>query len=559
MPLLPNSVMSQYLTIHIFWYTVQDKSVNSVKSVKSVNSVKSVMARQVQPKCYIMTLLYCDMGMSAGKVILVDPPAAKQTGCSSSRSSSSSSSSSGSSGNSISRNSSSSNSSGSIKGSRWSSSSSSSSNSNSSGSIKGSRYSNSSRCSRCSTGTRCFICKNSSRLSSCSICSKCSSCSCSNNSICSSRCSTESKAASTRTSKNNFIGSESYYIKQKDSIFASTGARKRKVDDDQEGARKRQRTSTPDCPRLTPIVIGIKRKASEEDNTPCKRQRQEDSPSSPTTSSTTTKEETERLEFEAKYKELSPLGEGGYGFVYSGLRKADNVPVAIKHISKDNVKYEGVSVKGKMLPCEVAVMMRITKRVVGKSASISLLDFYDLDQELILVLERPDPSVDLFNYMKDRGGGLQEEEAKDIMRQLVKAAQELHLIKVFHRDIKLENILLETGTEVPRVRLIDFGVSCVTRKNSCYDIFHGASQHCPPEWYKTSMYRAGPTTVWQLGVALFEMLHGGAFDTLRFINNLMNIKELSQGCQDILHLCLNEDPHQRPSLEQLLLHPWLQQ
>lgn len=70
---------------------------------------------------------------------------------------------------------------------------------------------------------------------------------------------------------------------------------------------------------------------------------------------------------------------------------------------------------GKVLSIEVAIMLKLAAKTsgsVGTSAPVSLLDWYDLDQELILVLERPVPSKDLFQYNTDKGGSLQEEEAK---------------------------------------------------------------------------------------------------------------------------------------------------
>lgn len=70
---------------------------------------------------------------------------------------------------------------------------------------------------------------------------------------------------------------------------------------------------------------------------------------------------------------------------------------------------------GQELSMEVAIMLKLaaeTQGSVGTSAPIALLDWYDLDQELILVLERPVPSNDLFNYTKVKGGTLQEDEAK---------------------------------------------------------------------------------------------------------------------------------------------------
>lgn len=49
---------------------------------------------------------------------------------------------------------------------------------------------------------------------------------------------------------------------------------------------------------------------------------------------------------------------------------------------------------------------------VGNSAPVSLLDWYDLNQKLILVQERPVPCEDLFGYIRHKGGCLDEEEAK---------------------------------------------------------------------------------------------------------------------------------------------------
>lgn len=60
-----------------------------------------------------------------------------------------------------------------------------------------------------------------------------------------------------------------------------------------------------------------------------------------------------------------------------------------------------------------------------------------------------------------------------ILKQLVDAAKDLEERHVFHRDIKVENILIETGSDVPRVRLIDFGLGCFVKKGSLYRVFYG--------------------------------------------------------------------------------------
>lgn len=63
-------------------------------------------------------------------------------------------------------------------------------------------------------------------------------------------------------------------------------------------------------------------------------------------------------------------------------------------------------------PREVALMHALASPgSVGTSAAVSLVDWLKLDDELILVMERPDPCIDLCNYCLERGGNLKEDEA----------------------------------------------------------------------------------------------------------------------------------------------------
>ena len=70
---------------------------------------------------------------------------------------------------------------------------------------------------------------------------------------------------------------------------------------------------------------------------------------------------------------------------------------------------------GNTVSVEVAAMLKLAANTSGSAASsapVSLLDWYDLEHELILVLERPVPCVDLATYICSKGGSLKEEEAK---------------------------------------------------------------------------------------------------------------------------------------------------
>ncbi|KAF3835570.1 hypothetical protein F7725_028128 [Dissostichus mawsoni] len=106
-------------------------------------------------------------------------------------------------------------------------------------------------------------------------------------------------------------------------------------------------------------------------------------------------------DFHAKYQEEDLLGTGGYGSVYAGYRKEDNLP-----------ELEG---KILMVPMEVVLLLKLRPAAGESSAAITLLDWYNLDLELILVLERPVPCMDMIDYLNSRQSSPKEREAKLVM------------------------------------------------------------------------------------------------------------------------------------------------
>ncbi|XP_015228085.1 PREDICTED: serine/threonine-protein kinase pim-3-like, partial [Cyprinodon variegatus] len=238
----------------------------------------------------------------------------------------------------------------------------------------------------------------------------------------------------------------------------------------------------------------------------------------------------------------------------------DKLPVAIKHIKKSIEILKHVDENGKQMPSEVAIMLKLrdkTTSSVGQSAIVSLLDWYDLNKELILVLERPMPAEDLFDYIRKHKGHITMKNAKIIIKQLLKAVIHLQEANIFHRDIKAENILIETGSKVPKIYLIDFGVSCFDDLKN-YKHFHGTWVHVPPEFDRQGFHSSGPTNVWQVGLVLYYILHKKQFFTRGFLSKRLKINtRLSEKCKDFLTKCLTVDPEKRPTLEELLHHRWL--
>uniref|UniRef100_A0A674NG37 Serine/threonine-protein kinase n=1 Tax=Takifugu rubripes TaxID=31033 RepID=A0A674NG37_TAKRU len=241
---------------------------------------------------------------------------------------------------------------------------------------------------------------------------------------------------------------------------------------------------------------------------------------------------------------ISQLGEGGFGTVFSGYRRHDLFPVAIKHIAKDLV------INGELhcAPLEMVLMVMTAGDPVRENAVISPLAWTDLDDEVLLIMERPEKCMNLFEY---DNGQIDEGLAKEFMRQLVEAAIQIHKAGVFHRDLKLENILIQFSDA-------RYAGTAELMLTSDLELFSGhfnskpfsflTGTHCfrPPEFNHRGTYEAGPTTVWQLGMQHCE----------NFLTQTIKRLKVSEDCKKFLKSCLLVNPDQRITQEQMLCHPW---
>ncbi|XP_073705509.1 serine/threonine-protein kinase pim-2-like [Garra rufa] len=247
------------------------------------------------------------------------------------------------------------------------------------------------------------------------------------------------------------------------------------------------------------------------------------------------------------------LGQGGFGAVYEGRRLTDGLEVAVKFVKKtEDTQYINFP---EPLPMEVALLI-LANEGPRVPQIIQLLDWKDLGEYYIMILERPIPCQDLFDFVQHHGGRINEDLARVVMRQVTQAAYMSCQRGVLHRDIKQENLLINKDTL--EVKLIDFGCGDLLQSTP-YTTFMGTRMYIPPEFKSEGRYHGEPATVYSLGVLLFSLVCGTFPDSddLIMINvNRWFIAGLSLDCCQLICSCLQSDPADRLDLGKILHHEW---
>ena len=120
-------------------------------------------------------------------------------------------------------------------------------------------------------------------------------------------------------------------------------------------------------------------------------------------------------------------------------------------------------------PTEVGLMRLVNQHTVHPNI-LRLYEWFDAQDHYVMVLERPEPCVDLCDFCKSQNRLLDEQQAKAVMEQLIQALLHCQQSGVFHRDVKPANVLI--NTETLRVILIDFGCGELWR-DTLYTTFSG--------------------------------------------------------------------------------------
>lgn len=142
-------------------------------------------------------------------------------------------------------------------------------------------------------------------------------------------------------------------------------------------------------------------------------------------------------------------------------------------------------------------------KAVKHTSHIKLLETFQTDKHYLIVMELC-PGGDLLNYVRKRRM-LPERSAKFIFKQIMQGIEHMHAIGIVHRDIKLDNILLDGHGNV---KIGDFGVSRRVEDDKLLYEQCGTPAYIAPEIVQEIGYRGYPVDIWSAGVCLYAILYG---------------------------------------------------
>ncbi|XP_039253382.2 uncharacterized protein LOC120330486 isoform X2 [Styela clava] len=256
------------------------------------------------------------------------------------------------------------------------------------------------------------------------------------------------------------------------------------------------------------------------------------------------------------------VGEGSFAKVRLGLHVQTAEEVAIKVMSKARARKDAYVHKN----------LRREGRILQMARHKNIVQVYDIletDNNYYLVTEFC-RGGELIDIVTDKGC-LPENDVRRYIAQLVSAVAHLHDHGIVHRDLKVENLLLDDSGEV---KIIDFGLSNVINAVTTNDPARALATQCgspayaAPELLAKNLY--GPKVdVWSIGIITYALLVGKLPFTVEpfripklcrkmLLGDMNPIPpHLSGNCRHFIRRLLVPDPDIRPTISQVQKMSWI--
>jgi len=271
------------------------------------------------------------------------------------------------------------------------------------------------------------------------------------------------------------------------------------------------------------------------------------------------------------------LGKGGYSWVKKGMDEKTKVKVALKFMARADKNWE--KEQASQVRTEIKSLMRINHPNVMKLYAYNLNCKYPEKtgaklQTILLVLEYC-PGGELFDILYYTNQ-LDEVTARTYFIQMMNAIKACHDAGIVHRDIKPQNLLMDGAYQL---KLTDFGLSFLGKEGVDVEklimktSYVGTRGYQAPELLKRETYHKA-CDIFSAGVVLFILLTGyppfeQAIKTDKWFNPLArgDVERFwkqhkgcgvdDPACQDLISKMMAYRAYKRPSIDEILKHPWV--
>lgn len=207
---------------------------------------------------------------------------------------------------------------------------------------------------------------------------------------------------------------------------------------------------------------------------------------------------TKLTDYKKKYDYISLIGNGGFGKVRLFRdRNFKTLKYAIKTIKKDLLNTHNIQ----CIVDEVKIL-----RSVDHPNIVKYFETYEEDNIIHIVMEYI-PGQNLYELVHSRNKlkkRFSEHEICQLISYILKAILFLHRSNIIHRDLKPENILISNPEDLTSVKIIDFGLSVLNKKDEKYRV--GSPYYMAPEMIEGNYSKA--SDMWSIGVIMYLIMTG---------------------------------------------------
>jgi len=276
--------------------------------------------------------------------------------------------------------------------------------------------------------------------------------------------------------------------------------------------------------------------------------------------------------FNERFEIVKSLGEGNTSKVYLGrdLTNADHL-VAIKIMKEEYLKRDYDSIYS--VQNEITVLKEIEHAGVirlldyGDAGKVNKPSGREINGLVFIIMEFVQGGLlfDLCQMM----GAMGENAGRFFLIQLLDSLDYMHERKIVHRDLKLENILIDDNLDL---KVADFGFATY-KSIDALKSYRGTMTYMAPEIKEGKVYKGTQVDLFSVGVILFIIVQGSfPFKEARkeeFFYNLIltgqidtyfqkvNGANLSMEFKDLILGLFSYDPEKRLTIDQIKSHPWL--